>query len=92
MRVFEFAEQLDDPTLVGVVDAYRIYNYPDGTEPTVVQVGSYRVEEAHIVTRPLPGEVEYSNEVLDYSAEHFVLVVDKETGATRDYLAVGALP
>jgi hypothetical protein len=76
----------------GFGPAYLIYNYDEGTDPALVQVGTYDILEEHIVTSPDGDTNDYSNLIVDWGGSWFELEVDKATGDTRVYESVDELP
>ncbi|MCB9741991.1 MAG: hypothetical protein H6741_09680 [Alphaproteobacteria bacterium] len=95
VRAVEFAEAMDEPPeLEGYADVYRWYNYPEGGEPALAQTGAYEIAYEHLVTTPLPNAgVSYSNALVGFHEGRWMeLEVDKESGESRRYEAVDALP
>lgn len=90
VRAWDMAESHDE--VPDLSPAYLIYNYDLGAEPLVVQSGAYDLREEHLVTSPTGAGVDYSNLLVGAGRDWFELEVDKETGATRVYERVDALP
>ncbi len=98
IRVFEFAAMLDDAELGGLTNVYRIYVYPSGTTPEMVQRGSYRVAFGRLVTTVLwsgNGQnigQDFGNDILGLSSSRMTLESTSTASGERVFDRVSTLP
>jgi hypothetical protein len=78
IRDFRFAATDDGshPELAGLDDVFTLDRYPVGEPPALVQTGTYRIAEGHLVTAPRSGDgagEEFANQLLDWTGDTFTL-------------------
>jgi hypothetical protein len=99
VRVLEFKPPGQDPDIAGSSDVYHIYNYPQGSEATEVQRGTYEIARGdgwELVTTSLwdPSGVtvgeSFGNPIRGFDDD--ALTLELEDGSERDYSSTETMP
>lgn len=77
IRNFVFAETAGE-------DTYEVCLYPSGTTPTLVQSGTYYVQDGTLVTVVSPQEM-YGNEIVGWTGDTLTLAVESAASGQRTF-------
>lgn len=86
-RAFEFRAQ----------NAYFLYNYPTDDTPAVSQLGTYAIQEGHLVMNVAEANDEslkgksFANEIIDFDGTKLVLESTTSASGLRTFTKVGSL-
>lgn len=69
---------------VGGEETFENYLYPTGTTPTLVQSGTYYVQDGTLVTVVSPQEM-FGNEILGWTGDTFTLAVESAASGQRTF-------